>query len=231
MSIRLLSTLSAALIAVTAATPQASAQLVFDSTRLELNAAAADEVISGTFHFRNKGFADEEIIEVESTCGCLSATMDKQTYAPGEEGRLRAVFKLTNFVGIHEKLLIVRTANPKAPPIDLVVQINVPEIFRSSPEIHEWTLEGEADPRRFSVEILGDAPINITDVSATRTNVDFKLHTLEPGRRYEVEVTPHDTSRVTMGAIRLITDSDIPKFQRMMLFFSISPETKKSGGS
>ena len=59
--------------------PSAAAQLVFDSKRVELNAAAEDELISGTFHFRNNGFADEQIVEVESTCGCLSATMDKST--------------------------------------------------------------------------------------------------------------------------------------------------------
>ena len=44
----------------------------------------------------------------------------------------------------------------------------------------------------------------------------------------QVIVTPHDTTRVTMGAVLLQTDSDIPKFKKKMLFFSVSPERKKA---
>ena len=209
----------------------AQGELVFSTTRVELHAEAADEIVYGTFHFKNRGFDDEEIIEIESSCGCLSASMDKKKYAPGESGKLRAAFKLSNFVGTHEKLLTVRTANPKSAPVDLEVQINVPEIIRTTPEIHEWTLKGDSDTRKYTVEILGDDPIKITDISATRTNVDYKINILEEGRKYENDSKPHDTEKVTMGAVRLTTDSTIPKFQRKMLFFAISPEKKKTGGS
>ena len=209
---------------------ESRANLVFDFVRIDLHADAKAEEIQGTFSFKNRGFETAKIVEVESTCGCLSASMTKAEYEPGEKGMLRAIFKLTNFIGTHKKLLIITTNDPKQRPIELEVVIHVPEVFRITPDMHEWIVGGPTDEKVYSLEILGDTPINVSEIGATRDNVKYDLEVLEKGRRYQIKLKPDTTEKVMIGAVKVTTDSEVPKFQRKLLYFAISKESKKLTG-
>ena len=43
----------------------------------------------------------------------------------------------------------------------------------------------------------------------------------KPGQEYLVTVKPKTTKDVTLGALKIETDSTIPKYQRQLAFFSI----------
>ena len=69
----------------------------------------------------------------------------------------------------------------------------------------------------------------IKGITATRENVEFSWKEITPGREYEVTVKPKTTGEVMLGALRIETDSNIPKYQRQLAFFSVyrKPSTQE----
>ncbi|HSI64405.1 MAG TPA: DUF1573 domain-containing protein, partial [Candidatus Saccharimonadia bacterium] len=93
----------------------ASAGLVFDQDPLELKPKPEDEQVEASFTFTNKGKKPVTVTGLDSTCSCLEASLDKAVYAPGEKGIGKATFKVSTFVGRHEKTLHIYTNDPAEP--------------------------------------------------------------------------------------------------------------------
>ena len=68
------------------------AELVWEKTFITLKARSDDTVLEAVYKFTNKSDLPVKIEKVKSSCGCTTATTDKETYAPGERGLLKAVF-------------------------------------------------------------------------------------------------------------------------------------------
>ena len=74
-------------------TPSLSfATLTWDPQRIEFTAKTADKQAVGIFRFVNSGKTTITITSVKPDCGCTTAELEKQTYAPGETGEIKAVF-------------------------------------------------------------------------------------------------------------------------------------------
>ena len=69
----------------------AFAELKFGNKEIEIKSKPSDEVVSFVFPFKNVGKKSVSVIDVNLTCSCLSATTDKESYSPGEEGYLKAI--------------------------------------------------------------------------------------------------------------------------------------------
>jgi hypothetical protein len=67
------------------------------------------------FKFSNTGNALLKIEEIQTTCGCTVAELDKKEYAPGESGALKITFKVGKEAGQTSKRLFVKS-NDKAVP-------------------------------------------------------------------------------------------------------------------
>jgi hypothetical protein len=63
--------------------------------------------------------------------------------------------------------------------------------------------------------------MKITRISSTREQVEFSFKEITPGKEYEVTVKPKSTAEVMLGALKIETDSKIPKYQRQLSFFSV----------
>lgn len=79
----------------------------------------------------------------------------------------------------------------------------------------------EAVERTTRVTMTGASPMKITNITSTREGVEFTWKEVRPGREYEVTVKPRSTADVMLGALKIETDSAIPKYQRQLAFFSI----------
>ena len=55
----------------------------------------------------------------------------------------------------------------------------------------------------------------------TRERAEFSFKEIIPGKEYEITVKPTDTKEVMLGALKIETDSKIPKYQRQLSFFSV----------
>jgi hypothetical protein len=197
-----------------------SAGLVFEEP-IELKPNPEDDVIEKTFTFENKGDKPVHITGLESTCSCLEATLDKADYAPGEKGTGKATFKVSSFVGRHEKVLHIQTDDKESPDIAVTFILDVPAVIDIEPKLLQWTLGEAPTTKEFIVKMTGEDPMKITNVTPTRQNVTLHTEEITAGREYRVKVTPSSTGEITVGAVKIETDSKIPKYARQMAFFNI----------
>jgi hypothetical protein len=201
--------------------PAKKGPLTFDQDPVEVKPRPEDEEITVAFSFTNTSGKPITITGLESTCSCLEASLDQRTYAAGAKGSGKAVFKVSSFVGRHEKTLYIYTNDPAATEQVLTFVLDVPVVVSVEPNLLEWTVGEPAVPKEMVIKMVGPDPMHITNVDPTRENVRYELKEISPGREYRLIVTPTTTADVTIGAFKIETDSKIPRYARQMAFFSI----------
>lgn len=204
------------------------AHLKFDQEPLEVRPQPEQDQVEATFSFRNISDKPVRVTGLESTCSCLEASVDKETYQPGEKGTGKAVFKVSNFVGRHEKTLHIYTDDSANPDNVLNTVIDVPVVVEIEPKVLKWSLGEAPVPKTFTIRMVGETPIHIKNVNSTRDSVSFEKVEINPGREYQITVTPKNTEKVVIGALRIETDSQYPRYARQMAFYSIVRPDKAS---
>lgn len=197
------------------------AGLVFDHDPLEINPKPEDEEVESTFTFKNTGDKPIRVTGLESSCSCLEASLDKAVYEPGEKGTGKAKFKISSFVGRHEKFLHIYTDDPKDNDIVMRAVIDVPALIEIEPKLLQWTQGENAQTKEYTVKIFGSDPMKITGVSSTRESFGAEVKVVKPGREYRLVVKPTTTENIVVGALKIETDSKIPKYQRQMAYFNV----------
>lgn len=197
------------------------ADLVTEVPVIELKPKPEDESVTTDFVFYNKGTKPVKVLNIESACSCLSASLDKAVYAPGEKGTGKAEFKVSSFTGRHEKAVHIQTDDPSQSEWVVNFVLDVPEVIKIEPKTLQWWMGDEVDAKTTKVTMLGDAPLKIKGITSTRENVEYSVKEIKPGREYEITVKPKSTNEVMLGALKIETDSTIPKYQRQLAFFSV----------
>jgi len=197
------------------------AELVLDGKVIDVKPKPEDETVSALFTFTNKGEKTVKITGIESKCSCLSATVDAASYAAGTKGVGTAEFKVGSFVGRHEKFVVISTDDPAQPEWVVTFVLDVPEVIQIEPRNLQWWLNDVADQKEATVKMVGKDPMKITNVTTTKDSVEFSWKEIVPGREYRVLVKPKSTKEVSLGALKIETDSKIPKYQRQLAFFSV----------
>ena len=173
-----------------------SAQQIF------VTAKPGDKEAVAVFPFQNDGAAPVTITQIQPNCGCTTADLAKRTYAPGEAGEIKAVFTFGDRLGLQEKHILVTTDEPSAPPVSLVLRVNVPELITCTPRLLVWPKGAEpgelsavitiADPQRIAAIEVGDARQEV---------FKLRIEPVEPGKSYRLFVRPVDLSRMTNAPI------------------------------
>ncbi|WP_395738514.1 DUF1573 domain-containing protein [Prosthecobacter sp.] len=204
------------------------AELALDVPAIELKPKPEDEEVETTFKFRNKGDKVVKVLGLESACSCLSATLDKAEYQPGEVGTGHASFKVSTFVGRHEKFVTVNTDDPKNPDWQVNFVLDVPAVVDIKPKNLQWWVGDAPAQKACLVEFVGAEPMKIIKITPTRQNVKFEVKEIKEGRQYLITVKPDSTQEVTMGALKIETTSSIPKYRNQLAFFTITqkPESQ-----
>lgn len=200
----------------------ARAELSLGVPAIELHPKPEDEEVETVFKFRNNGDKTVKVLSLESACSCLSAELDKAEYKPGEEGTGTARFKVSTFVGRHEKFVLATTDDPKQPEWQITFILDVPAIAEVKPKTLQWFIGDEPTAKACLVQFTGDEPMKILKITPTRENVSFEWKELKEGREYLITLTPKNTQDITMGALKIETNSSIPKYRNQLAFFSIS---------
>lgn len=199
----------------------AQGALVFENEAVRETAPAAAETQEVRFRFTNEGAEPVKILQVDSTCGCLSATADREVYQPGQQGVITGVFKLGTFEGEVSKALVLHSTDPAAPRRELRVTITIPKVFEVEPEVTSWALGEAPAPKSVTVRMLGEKPLHITSITTTRESFKAELREIEKGRHYEIVLTPASTAEPLLGALRIETDSEVPRYRSRLAFFNV----------
>lgn len=199
----------------------ASATMRLDGDHVDVKPKPEDEVATVTFAFKNDGDKPVRILNLESACSCLSATLDRATYEPGTSGTGKAEFKVSTFVGKQEKAITVTTDDPKQPEWIITFIMDVPAVVDIEPKMVQWWIGEKVESKEVTVKMTGPDPMKIKNITSTRENVEYSFKEVKPGREFIVTVKPKNTDDVMIGALKLETDSKIPKYQRQLAFFGV----------
>ena len=205
--------------------------LQFEATEIEHAPEPADEQVTVVYRYRNTAAHPVRFTGGETNCDCLKAEPDKLVLQPGETGELKALFALGSMVGRQrQRVTLLTEESGRAHRYDLFVIMDIPILVRIEPEVMRWTVGSEPEPQVFDLRMTGEEPLNVTAVDSTRPGFEWELETVEQGRRYRLKVSPDSTARPTMGAMRIETDSPVPKYQRALAYFTIQPPGREEAG-
>lgn len=198
-------------------------KLEFETKVKTMPSEPGDETVSVVFPYVNSTDGDVEIIQFDSNCSaCLSAG-PKRKLKPGEEGVVEAVFKVGSFTGSIKKTLKVTMRDEQGELHQEMLQLTVlvPVLVQIEPKKIQWTAGGPLETKTVDVKIPWKNPIQVTEVSCTRSNFEISLETVEEGRHYRVHVTPTSLDSPQMGLVKVSTDCEFKKFRDHMLFLSV----------
>jgi hypothetical protein len=180
------------------------AALDWESRTLLLEPPVGAAEVEGVFVFTNRGPAAVRVTDVQSSCGCTVLALDKDTYLPGERGRIRAVFHVEDREGWQSVTVSVATDEPGAKPYELALglEIDVPIVI--SPRRLTWRLGDEASPKL--IRLVPDEGWHVTGVTADSDAFSVELVTGGDDGTF-ARVAPRDTwarrsSRITVKVAR-----------------------------
>jgi hypothetical protein len=202
-----------------------AAGLSFSENVKELKAPADATEIVADFPFTNSTDKPVEIKRYDAGCSCMAVGVEggKLIYQPGEGGVIRAKFDMSNYSGDVEKPVgIWLDGDPdKAPSVQLLVKVHIPEVIKIEAKTVKWDVGAPATPQIIKLTVEGDDKVRILSVTHSNENFLQELKTIEDGRRYELIVTPKDTSISGLGVFRIETDCKIERHHFKQAFASI----------
>jgi hypothetical protein len=182
------------------------AQLVFEKKEVDLKAGLSDKEVVARFPFRNAGNYTVHIGDIETSCGCTTAVLEKRTYAPNEKGEITATFEIGDRIGLQDKTILVETDDPKASTISLDMRITIPDLLEVRPALLYWR-HGEAPTAKtLTVKVLNGLPVKEVTASSSDPKVKTKVETVTPGKEYTVAVTPPGDGTTVDSLISISAD-------------------------
>jgi Protein of unknown function (DUF1573) len=191
----------------------AFAQLKWDTTEQTLKAKPGDREVVATYRFTNTGATPITIDNVHTSCGCTTAALAKNDYAPGESGQIVARMDIGNRTGHQEKSIVVTTKqNPRSPMV-LRLLADIPEPVVMKPTFVMWALGESPTPKIIDIKVTDGFPVRLLKVDSDNPDIKVEVRQVHPGVELEVKVTPKDTSRPEMATLLVRTDypSDNPQ--------------------
>jgi len=201
------------LLAVALALP-AWGGLHWEQKSITVDAGPFDESTTGVFTFTNSGDQPITISSVESSCGCTVPELDKKTYAPGEQGTLRAVFTFSGREGTQTKNIFVMTDDASSPQDELTLTVNIPKIFAVEPRFVVWRKDQPTEPKTISIRVLMPDVLQLTEVECPDERFNTKLDPVAdtPGA-FVLTITPQAMNEETQATVTVKTNApaDTPR--------------------
>jgi hypothetical protein len=184
----------------------AFAQLKWDTLEQTVKVKPGDSEAIAKYHFTNVGSKTATIEAVKTSCGCTTAALTKNDYAPGESGEIVARMEIGTRVGHQEKSILVTTKdNPKLPTA-LRLLADIPEAVVVSPSFVMWSLGEPANPKTIDIKITDGFPAKLLKVDSDNPDIKIEVSEVRPGLEMQVKVTPKNTTRPESATLLVRTD-------------------------
>jgi hypothetical protein len=205
-SVILISTMRLSLLLSLFLAVPAFAQLKWDTTEQNVKAKPGDHEIVATYRFTNSGTTPMTIDNVHTSCGCTTAALSKNDYAPGESGQIVARMDISNRTGHQEKSIIVTTKENAKSPTVLRLLADIPEPIVMKPNFVMWTIGESPTPKTIDIKVTDGFPIKLLKVEADNPDIQLEINEVRPGVEIQVKVTPRDTKRPESATLLVRTD-------------------------
>ena len=111
------------------AAPQSPAEptgtISFDSTTHDFGNIDPDSKNNAEFKFTNTGKGKLKMGQIQTTCGCTVAALDKNEYAPGESGVVKIEYHAAKHPGPVTKQLYIASNDATNPRVELILKANI----------------------------------------------------------------------------------------------------------
>jgi Protein of unknown function (DUF1573) len=182
----------------------ARADLAWEKQLEEFHVAPEDKAVIAHFGFKNTGTEPLTIKRVTTSCGCTSAKLAKNTYAPGESGEIEVKFTFGLRRGPQRKIVSVTSADKQEWRLELRCWIHEP--LTVSPALVYWKSGSEPEAKIVKLTAGPGQPINIKSVKSSSPRFKTSLAEVKPGQEYALTVTPADTTENTSAELTIETD-------------------------
>jgi len=187
-------------------TPPLFGQLHWDALQQDQKAKPGDKEAIAKFHFVNSGQSPIKITNVRTSCGCTTAALTKDQFAPGEAGDIEAKFAFGSHTGHQEKTIAVTTSDSPNQPIFLRLVVDIPQAVVLQPEFMFWKVGEPVDTKKFRVAIGEGFSAKLLGVESDNPNIHFVVNPITAGKELEVSVTPNETKRPQSATLLIKTD-------------------------
>jgi hypothetical protein len=158
------------------------------------------------YRFANKGDKPVKILSTETSCGCTTPKLEKDTYAPGERGRLKVVFDFEGRDGWQQKTITVKTDDPQTPVKVLKLDVNIPRIALVGPKVLQWSTDKKSGPRLLHFAGKPGLNIKVTELDYDAAALMVKEIPSEKEGEHIWAVVPKDETKAIESTIRIKTD-------------------------
>ncbi|HWB61518.1 MAG TPA: DUF1573 domain-containing protein [Chthoniobacteraceae bacterium] len=167
------------------------AQLTWESRAIELHPTLTDTKAVAEFHFTNTGQKPVRITNVETSCGCTTASLDKKrVYAPGEKGTITAEFDIGGRNEPQKETLHVTSTDPAEPEATLQFTVIIPKLLDIDNIFVRWKPGEELKPAIVNIKALGDYPVKNLTVITTNPALTAEVKHEEGSRDFQLVLTP-----------------------------------------
>lgn len=206
---------------VTIVEPRAKAgDLVFEPAFQAYKAEAGQKIVEVTFEVTNQGGTPRKVKRLESTCACLSVTLDQNPIPANGKATITGVFEIEKLHGKSERKINVIIEN-QSRPVFLTTRIDSDPLYLLEEPMTTWKVGGKADPKTVKFRVQRKEPIRVLSAESKREEVAAKVITIEEGRAYDIVLTPESTESSLLGIVRITTDCEIESYARPLAYFSI----------
>lgn len=184
----------------------AAAELKWEQTEIELHPKPGEATAVGSFKYKNEGKETVHIKSVHTSCGCTTASRQKDDIAPGESGEITATFKIGSSTGTPQKTVQVETDDPSAPVTILTLRAVIPQMMELKPSFVYWESGEAPKPKIINVKTAKESKIKNLNVASSSPDVQTKVVSVG-SNEFRIEVQPHDTSRPLNATLTLQPDT------------------------
>jgi hypothetical protein len=184
----------------------ASAQLTWEKTEQTFDATPQDQAVVAKYKFTNTGNKPIKIQSILTSCGCTTAALTKNEYAPGESGEIEARYTFSGHTGRQDKRIMVSTSAAPGQPTVLKLHVNIQERVSIVPQLVLWRVGEQPGPKAIRIAIAGDTAVKILSVSSDNPAIKVRLREVKPGKEYEAQVTPESLAQQATATLIIRTD-------------------------
>ena len=180
--------------------------LEWAETRQELKMELGQEMMVGSFAFKNISARPVAIGSVAVDCSCISSPFTATEYGPGDSGEVPFVFTAGARYGKETKTLLVNIAGRRE-PVYLKVEVDIPRVVEVLPAALRWKRGAAASEQAITVKF--QQAYRVLRATSVHRAFDTRIVNLAGGRGAKILVTPKDTA--TIKCTDLIIETDSPQ--------------------
>ncbi len=110
----------------------------------------------------------------------------------------------------------------------LTVNIEIPETIQLTPKTVKWVPGETPTPKKIKISINQEEPISILKASCSDENFEIQLKMMQEAKKYELTITPKDTTNKALGVLTFSTDSKISRLSNLQAYAVIMMDEEKT---